>query len=124
WWTGSMAVELTMEIGKNGVETWVSKEGAEYRAEVAVERCHAGAPSAPRARRFRTGQMPGSFITTWQRRQRTHSLALIRPSGSIAPTVHFVSHSRHSRPHCGRRFSQSKTFSLAGIAMPAPSGQR
>jgi hypothetical protein len=63
-------------------------------------------------------------MITWQRRHITHSLGLIRPSGSIAPTVHLVSQSRHSRPHCGRRCSQSKIFSFAGIASAAPSGQR
>ena len=80
-------------------------------------------PPAPRARRLRTGQVFSSSMIVWQRRHRTHSLGLMRPSGSIAPTGHFVSHSRHSRPHWGRRLSQSKIFSLAGIASPAPRGQ-
>ena len=78
---------------ENGVQPGRQKEDAITVAEQPVNwQIMAQSPSGTRARRFSTGHMALSFMMTWQRRQRTHSLALIRPSGSMAPTVHFVSH--------------------------------
>jgi hypothetical protein len=97
------------------------EEDAETIAEQALERSCGGPSGAGAA--FQDGALRPVVHDHLTAQAKTHSLALIRPIASMAPTVHFVSHIRHSRPHCGGASASRRSSAWPGSQGPRRGGR-